>query len=123
VPPPLLLLTVLVSLYAFASAICCCFRCLQPLILLLDTTPCPALPGLVDAATGAELVPGGAALAAAADTVAGRTEQLAAEQRRVALAQLLVGELVLATKEVRHGAVLWTCCLAQQWYVPSALCW
>jgi hypothetical protein len=52
-------------------------------------------------------VPGGAALAAAADTVAGRSEQLAAEQRRVALAQLLVGELVLATKEVRREAVLW----------------
>ncbi|WIA12282.1 hypothetical protein OEZ85_012341 [Tetradesmus obliquus] len=75
-------------------------RCLQPLILLLDTTPCPALPGLVDAATGAELVPGGAALAAAAAAVPGRSERQAAEQRRVALAQLLVGELVLATKEV-----------------------
>jgi hypothetical protein len=80
---------------------CCCCRCLQPLILLLDTTPCPALPGLVDASTGKELVPGGAALAAAAGSVPGRSEAQAAEQRRVALAQLLVGELVLATKEVR----------------------
>jgi hypothetical protein len=94
--PPLLLL--------IAAANHC--RCLQPLILLLDTMPCPALPGLVDAATGAELVPGGAALAAAADTVAGRSEQQAAEQRRVALAQLLVGELVLATKEVSINEVV-----------------
>lgn len=70
-------------------------RCLRPLILLLDTTPCPALPGLVDASNGAELIAGGAELAKAD----GRTEQ-----RQSMVAQLLVGELVLATKEVGSGA-------------------
>ncbi|KAF8071289.1 uhpC [Scenedesmus sp. PABB004] len=68
-------------------------RCLRPLILLLDSTPCPPLPGLVDAASGAEAVPGGAALAR------GGGDGADADARRGALAQLLVGELVLATKE------------------------
>jgi hypothetical protein len=57
----------------------------------------------VDTATGAELVPGGAALAASSAAVPGRSEAQAADQLRVVLAQLLVGELVLATKEVREG--------------------
>jgi hypothetical protein len=72
-------------------------RCLRPIILLLDTTPCPALSGLVDASTGAEKVPGGSALAAADDE---SDAELKSEQRRLILAQTLVGELVLATKEV-----------------------
>jgi hypothetical protein len=69
---------------------------------LLDTTPCPPLPNLVDAATGKEKVPGGSALAAADDD---SDEEDAAgsgrgEERRMMLAQILVGEVVLATKEV-----------------------
>lgn len=72
-------------------------RCLRPIILLLDTTPCPALSGLVDASTGTEKVPGGAALAAADDE---SDAELKSEQRRLILAQTLVGEVVLATKEV-----------------------
>jgi hypothetical protein len=39
----------------------------------------------------------------------------------VALAQLLVGELVLATKEVRREAVLWLCCF-MQWRQLCGLC-
>ena len=93
-------------------------RCLQPLILLLDSTPCPALPGLVDPSTGAEIVPGGAALAAAAaagpvaaaaaaaGTKLTRQQQQPEQQRRLLVAQLLVGEVVLATKEVRLAGLL-----------------
>lgn len=97
------------------------YRCLRPLILLLDTTPCPALPGLVDASTGAELIAGGAALANTSGN---------ADQRQVMLAQLLVGELVLATKEVG------LCCectagsaptlhqhLSGSWVIVSSMCW
>lgn len=79
------------------------------MILLLDTTPCPALTGLVDAATGAEKVPGGAALASVADgddddNDGSDDDDSKAEERRLLLAQTLVGELVLATKEVRRGS-------------------
>lgn len=85
----------------------CCRRCLRPIILLLDSTPCPPLSGLADASTGAEKVPGGGALAAAddEDAVDGDEEGggSKAEERRLILAQTLVGELVLATKEVRGG--------------------
>lgn len=82
-------------------------RCLRPIILLLDNTPCPALSGLVDASTGAEKVPGGAALAAAADEDEEEEEGGSkAEERRLLLAQTLVGELVLATKEVGVGFAL-----------------
>jgi hypothetical protein len=80
---------------------------LRPIILLLDSTPCPALTGLVDA-SGAEKVPNGAALAAAdsdEDEEAAAAEAAGgggskAEERQLLLAQTLVGELVLATKEV-----------------------
>lgn len=73
----------------------------------MDHTPCPALPGLVDASTGLEKVPGGAALAATAagDDVNGGHQEgpgsSSADERRLLVAQALVGELVLATKEVR----------------------
>lgn len=86
-----------------SSLLLSCCRSLRPIILLLDTTPCPALPNLVDAATGKEKVPGGAALAAADkdsdddDDAAGDGR---GEERRMMLAQTLVGEVVLATKEV-----------------------
>jgi hypothetical protein len=38
------------------------------------------------------------------------------------LCNLLVRELVLATKEVRCKAVLWLCCLVQQWPLLQGLC-
>lgn len=80
-------------------------RCLRPIILLLDSTPCPALTGLVDAATGTEKVPGGAALAATAGDDESDDEVVErVEKRQLLLAQTLVGELVLATKEVRGEA-------------------
>jgi hypothetical protein len=85
------------------SAAYCC-RCLRPIILLLDTTPCPPLPGLVDTATGKEKVPGGAALAAADEDSDADDEAAGGgkgEERRMLLAQTLVGEVVLSTKEVR----------------------
>lgn len=75
----------------------CWGRCLRPLILLSDTTLCPPLPGLIDAASGVELIPRGAELAKADGN---------AEKRQVLLAQLLVGELVLATKEVNFNNLL-----------------
>lgn len=84
------------------------------MILLLDSTPCPPLSGLVDTSTGAEKVPGGAALAAAddEDAVDGDKEGggSKAEERRLILAQTLVGELVLATKEVRGMRGVFSTC-------------
>lgn len=81
--------------------VCCYYRrrCLRPIILLLDSTPCPPLPGLVYAATGAEKVPGGAALAAVDDDSDDESTSKA-EGRWRTVAQTLVGEVVLATKEV-----------------------
>lgn len=105
----------------------CCRRCLRPIILLLDSTPCPPLSGLVDASTGEEKVPGGAALAAADDEDAGDGDQEGggskAEERQLILSQALVGEVVLATKEVREG--MWDkMCLQhlQQQKVPCMAC-
>lgn len=62
-------------------------RCLRPIILLLQHTDCPPLQLTDDA--GRELLPGGSSLQNVKD----------AHARRQHLASLLVGELVLCTKE------------------------
>jgi hypothetical protein len=70
------------------------------------------LPGLVDAATGQEKVPGGAALAAADDDSDEEEDGVSkAEGRWRTVAQTLVGEVVLATKEVRQEQWVHTGCL------------
>lgn len=93
-------------------------RCLRPIILLLDSTPCPVLSGLVDASTGAEKAPGGAALAAADDgSDDDQDGSSRAEERRLLLAQTLVGELVLATKEVSWQEPSSLACVLLVWVV------